>query len=281
MTTQAIVPQLQADDDPFGGVKGGVPASSIEASDRLKIAILGLPKAGKSWFASTAPGPIMYYDFDDRAISLAGKPNLFIKTVQDKNQQNPTGMKEIEKDLSNFKYRKLQGKPIPKTFVFDTVTYLKKAMENELFAQDPGLARRIQTGKGPKDYIMVGKNFDVINAIQGYVQYLIAEFSDLGNLIVIYHERDQKDRKLSTVTEAKYTGKVTVDPQYLEGSLTLFNEVFRVQVKGQLGNAAAKYTVTCKTTNEVNASTTLLLDSEEPPNLMQMIAKHKANLAKR
>lgn len=276
------LPQIQVplDDDPFGGVKGGVPAISIEATSRLKVAILGLPKSGKSWFAATAPGPTMYYDFDDRAVSLAGKPGIIVKTLQDKSQKNPIAMKELEKDLSLFKYRKLQGKPIPTTFVLDTMTYLKKSIENEAFAQDANLARRIKTGPGPTDYILVGKSYDVINAVQGYVQYLIAEFSALGNLIVIFHERDQKDREKSTVSETKYTGKVTVDPQYLEGSLTLFNEVFRMQATGQPGNAATKYTVTCKTNYEVNASTTLLIDSTEPPDFMAMIAKHKANVAK-
>jgi AAA domain len=266
--------------NPFEGVKGIVPASEIDATGRLKIAILGLPKSGKSWFAATAPGPIMYYDFDDRAISLAGKPNIFVKTLQDKSQKNPTAMKELEKDLSNFQYRKLKGLPVPTTFVLDTATYLKKAMENECFAQDANLARKIKTGAGPTDYIMVGKSYDVINAVQGYFQYLIAEFSSLGNLIVIFHERDEKDKEKSTPEKVAYTGKVTADPQYLANSLTLFNEVFRIEATGTVGNAGTKYTVTCKTNFEVNASTTLLIDAVEPPNLMDMIAKHKANLAK-
>lgn len=267
--------------NPFEGVSGAVEAKAIDATGRLKIAILGLPKSGKSWFASTAPGPIMYYDFDDRAISLSGKADIFVKTLQDKSQHTPLAMKELEKDLSNFKYRRTKGLPIPTTFVLDTVTYLKKAMENELFAQDAGLARRVKIGAGPKDYILVGKSYDVINAVQNYMQYLVAEFSDLGNLIVVFHERDEKDKEKSTPAETKYTGKVTVDPQYLANTLTLFNEVFRMQATGTVGTTGTKYTVTCKTNFEVNASTTLLVDSIEAPDLKAMIAKHRAALAAR
>lgn len=267
--------------DPFDGVKGATPAEQIDATGRLKIAILGLPKSGKSWFAATAPKPIMFYDFDDRAISLAGKQGIMVKTLQDKSQRDPQAMKALETDLSNFQYRKLKGLPIPTTFVFDTVTYLKKAIENEVFKQDPNLARKVKTGADmTKDYIMISRSYDVVNAVQGYVQYLIAEFASLGNFIMVFHERDQKDKEKSTPEKAVFTGKVTVDPQYLENTLTLFNEIFRIEATGTIGNTGTKYTVTCKTNFEVNASTTLLVDATEPPDLMAMIAKHKANLAK-
>lgn len=267
--------------NPFEGLSGGVLASNIDATEAFKIAIMGPPKSGKSWFAATAPQPVNIYDFDKRASSLAGKTGIRVRTLHDVSQQAPTAMKELEKEISTLKYRQQKGLLIPATNVLDTATFLKSAMENELFSQDPGLARRIKIGAGPKDYIMIGKSYDVINAVQRYFQYLISEFSTLGNLIVVYHERDEKDRKESTATETKFTGKVTIDPQYLANTLTLFNEVFRMQATGQPGGAGTKYTVTCKTNFEVNASTTLLIDAIEPPNLMDMIAKHKANLAKK
>ena len=185
-------------------------------------------------------------------------------------------MKEVEKDLSNFKYRKAKGLPIPTTFVFDTVTYLKKAIENEIFAQDAGLARRIAVGASSK--ILIGKSYDVVNGVQGFMNYLITEFSSLGNIIFVYHERDEKDKTTSTATLTTYTGKVTVDPQYLASTLTLFNDVFRIETSSVA--KVTKYTVTCRANNEVNAATTLLIDAEEPPNIMDMIAKHRANKLK-
>ena len=62
--------------NPFEGLSGIIPATQIQETKKLKAAILGLPKSGKSWFASTAPGEKLVYDFDDRANSLAGKSNL-------------------------------------------------------------------------------------------------------------------------------------------------------------------------------------------------------------
>lgn len=254
-------------------------ATSINpTTSKLKIAILGMPKSGKSWFAATAPKPIMYYDFDNRAVSLAGKPGLKIKTLVDINQNSPVAMKQIEKDLSAFKYAKSKGEPIPTTFVFDTVTYLRNCIENEIFAQDSGMARKIKVGTSTS--ILKGKNYDVVSGVQGYMQYLVQEFSDLGNLIIVFHEKDQKDRDKSTKDETAYTGKITVDPQFLENLLTLFNEVFRIEVKGNAGALAPTYTVTCRASYEVNASTTLLVDAKEPPDLMAMLAKHQVNLQK-
>ncbi len=66
---------------------------------------------------------------------------------------------------------------------------------------------------------------------------------------------------------------ITINPQFISPILSKFNEVFRITVKKQQVNTL--YTVDCKPTDEVLASTTLLLDATEPPNLVDMIAKHK------
>lgn len=250
--------------DPFTGMSG-VRSEEVKAEGQLRIAILGKPKSGKSWFASTAPGPIRYYDHDNRAESLEGKPNLFIKS-------RPS-MLDIETDLSVMKANKIQKKPLPVTIVHDTVTYMNRAMEEEIFRQDPKLARTIRVGNSTS--MKLRNSWDVINGIQRYIEYLIAEYSNLGvNLIFVFHEKDEKDRTESTPSEAKYTGLVTVDPQYLQNSLSLFNEVYRITVDG-----SKKYEVSCRPNWDVNASTTMLLDDKEPPNLMKMIEKHRIKRA--
>jgi hypothetical protein len=91
----------------------------------------------------------------------------------------------------------------------------------------------------------------------------------------VFHEKDEKDRTESTATETKFTGLVTTDPQYLQNSLSLFNEVYRITVDGN-----KNYKVICKPNWDVLASTTLMIDAEEKPDLLAMIAKHKANRAK-
>lgn len=247
--------------NPFAGMSG-ISSEQVQATERLKIAIMGKPKSGKSWFAATAPGPIRYYDFDDRSESLEGKPNLFIKS-------KPT-MLEVETDLSIMKANKIKKLSLPVTVVFDSVTYMNRAMEEEIFRQDPKLCRSIRVGNSTS--IKLRNSWDVINGIQRYVEYLIAEFSGLGvNLIFVFHEKDEKDRAESTVNDPKYTGLVTVDPQYLQNSLSLFNEVYRITVDG-----SRKYEVSCRPNFDVNASTTMLLDPKEAPDIMAMISKHKA-----
>ena len=239
----------------------GIRSESLHQEDRLKIAIVGDFKTGKSWLAATAPQPIRFYDFDDRAESLAEKPGLIIA-------RKPS-MLDVETDLSILKARKIKGLPIPTTFVFDTVTFMQKAMETEIFRQTPDLARKIKVGNSTT--MLIRSGWDAINGVQRYMEYIISEFSPLGNLIFVYHEKNEKDVVKSTKDETKYTGDITVDPQYLSKTLSLFNEVYRISI-----NYKGEYVVQCRPTNNFSASTTMLLEENEKPNIMAMIAKHKA-----
>jgi AAA domain len=271
MSTSPI--PINQSDPAFAGVKGFKKITN-SADRKLKIAIIGKIKSGKSWFAATAPGPIAFYDFDGRADSLEDK-DVPVKTLVDVSQTSPTAMKELEGDLATFKYAALQGKPIPKTFVFDSVTYMKKAMENELISQEPTLARSIKLTIGKS--LKIPSGWDAINAVRGYCDYIFNEFSQLGNVIFVFHQRDEKDRDKSTKTETAYTGRQTVDPQFLETILALFNEQFFIEVDPY----SQKYTVTCRPTSDYGASTTLLIGASEPPNIMDMLKKHKRELEKR
>jgi hypothetical protein len=247
---------------------GGVESESLSQEERLKIAIVGEPKTGKSWLAATAPTPNLIFDFDDRAESLAGKSGLIIK-------QKPS-MIEVERVLSIAKAAKAQKQPLPVTFTFDSVTYMNRAMEEEIFRQSPDLARTLKVGPGKG--MQIRKGWDAVNGIQRYMEYLIAEFSPLGNIIFVFHERNEKDPVKTTSEQTAYTGDITVDPQYLAKSLSLFNEVYRIKQ-----NYQGKYEVQCRYTgaqDKFNASTTMLLDATESPNIMAMIQKHRAARAK-
>jgi len=259
--------------DPFAGMTG-TRSENIVATERLKIAIMGKPKSGKSWFAATAPGPVLYFDFDDRSESLEGKSNLFVMTKP--------SMLDVETVLSTLKANKEKQKKdprvtLPATVVFDSVTYLNRSMEEEIFRQAPTLCRTIRVGNSTS--MKLRNSWDVINAIQRYCEYLIAELIGLGvNFIFVFHEKDEKDKAESTPQDPKYTGLVTVDPQYLQNILSLFNEVYRISVDASRPNQT-KYIVTCRPNNDVMASTTLMLDATEEPNIMKMIEKHKAKRA--
>lgn len=260
--------------DPFAGIKGLKNAAELSRTDRLKIAIVGKPKSGKSWFAASGPKPSLIYDFDDRAESLAGKDGVFVKTLIDINQQSPTAMKEVESDLSTFKYAKSQNKPIPATFVFDTITNMLKCMENEAFSQESSYYRHLKAGATRS--IRVRKNWDAFNAVERYLYYIAAEFGQLGNLIFVFHSRPEKDKTESTAEKTVYTDQITVEPQGYANILTTFNEVYRIEITPE-----NKYKVTCKANYEFTASTTLLLDAEEEPDIMKLIAKHHQRLKER
>lgn len=274
MSTPSQVPQVSQITTPqidptFAGMKGNR-SEDIKATERLKIAVLGKPGVGKSWFAATAPGPVRYYDFDDRSESLEGKPNLFILS-------KPT-MLDLESDLSMFKANKIKKLSLPATIVFDSVTYMVRAMEDEIRRQQAGLFKSIRIGNNTQVY--KGKDWDVVTGIQRYMEYLIGELTGLGvNFIFVFHEKDEKDKAESTIDNTKYTGLVTTDPQYLQNTLSLFNEVYRITVDASKPKQV-DYKVTCRPNNDIMAKTTLLIDAEEKPNILAMIEKHKAARAK-
>lgn len=256
--------------DPFSGIAGVREAAKIETTDRIKAAIMGKPKSGKSWFAATAPPPVLVYDFSDRAESLAGKEGVFVKTLID-TQQSPTVVKAIEADLSLFQYKKKKGEPIPASVVFDEITNLLPYIKHDYLSLNPKDGRALRLGG---NLVQIGMSYDWINVANGFLDYLITEYINLGcNIVFVFHERDEKDQAESKVGDIKYTGMITINPQFISPILSKFNEVFRITVKKQQANTL--YTVDCKPTDEVLASTTLLLDATEPPNLVDMIAKHK------
>lgn len=248
---------------PSSGTLGfsGVRSEDLSPEDRLKIGIVGEIHSGKSWFAATAPSPVYIFDFDDRANSLAGKPGLII-------QRKATYL-QVEQTLSIAKGNAKQGKPNPKTWVFDSVYYMCLAMEDEAFKQIPNSYRKLKLGSTE---LRIRSGWDTVNAIQRGIPYIISEFSALGNVILVYHERDEKD-PASTPEAPKFTGKITTDPQYVAKSLSLLDDVFRIQV-----DYKNHRTVKFVPDQEFNASTSLLLNpnKEYPPDFTVILGEHQS-----
>ena len=187
----------------------------------------------------------------------------------------------LESDLSILKYRKAQGKPIPDTYIFDTVSNLiTNGLLNSYLKENPKDGRAIALG-GTNKQQQIGSLFDRINVTMKFLEYILTEYSALGNVIFVFHERDEKDKAESKKDEIKYTGQITIEPQFAANILTLFNDVFRIRVVGSaIANTLPKYEVYCKPNYEViTASTTLLVDTIEPPNLVEMIRKHELRKA--
>lgn len=257
--------------DPFAGMSGEH-SETIKAEDFLLIAIIGAVNSGKSWLASSAPKPILYYDWDNRKASLEGKPGLFVKS-------RPTlTMLDVETDISIMKANKISKKPLPTTVVHDTVTLMIKPMEDELRRQNPNsnAFRQIKMGNSKDSIMHIRAGWDVVNGIQNYMQYLIDEYTGLGiNQIYVFHEKDQRDSDKNTPEKPVYTGKLTINPQYLENILGRLNEKYHIVVDGSIPSKI-RFMVECRQNNTINAGTTMMLDATEPPDIMGMIAKHKA-----
>lgn len=247
--------------------------TDLNAEQKLKIAIVGEQKTGKSWLALSAPGPTFHMDFDDRVESIkeyvrtTNRTDITVKSYLDRDFKFPTAVQELEKDLEMFKYLKKQNKEIPSTFILDSMTFLRAACERELMRQEPKFASQIKIGaKG----INIAKGWDVINGNRSYLEYIIGNFTDLGNIICIFHELDEKDVQRSTKDEKAYTGRKTIQPQYLATLLSVFNDVFRISL-----DYTGKRSVLVKPSNDFLASTSMALDVTEEPDISKMIAKHK------
>jgi hypothetical protein len=253
------------------GIKGvSAAADIIEPS--LKIALIGDPGVGKSWLAcsiASADNEVMNLDFDGRAASLQGKPHVFVKTYHDANPNIPKAMQEFETDLAALKYAKSAGKSIPSTYVIDSVSYARKATESELIRQESKLGRVVRVGT---TQLKISAGWDIINANRLYLEYIINELSTLGNVIAIFHEREEKDVIKTTKEEVKYTGLVTIQPQYLNTITSIFNDTWRLKI-----NYANKRVLQTGISNEFAGKCSLRgVDAEEvEPNILKLLEKHK------
>jgi hypothetical protein len=122
--------------------------------------------------------------------------------------------------------------------------------------------------------VRIPSHYDIINGNRAYMEYLLGRLSELGNVIAIFHEMDEKDAQSSTKEQKAYTGRKTVQPQYLSSLLSLFNDVFRITI-----DYSGNRIVAVQPSSDFMASTSMRLDATESANLADMIAKHKKALA--
>jgi len=259
---------------PYENISGLI---DIEAEPRLKIAVVGVPKVGKSWFAYTSPAPVWSFDFDTRSESLKEfcskykRTDVEGKSYWDKDPNIPTAMQAVETDISMFEYLKQQGKTTPATYILDSMTFMRAVMEHELIKQQPSFCRKVKINSTE---IKIPAGWDVINGVRAYMEYIIGRLSELGHVIAVFHEADETDKQKSTKEQKAYTGLKTVQPPYLATVLSLFNDVFRITV-----DYSGARIVQCQPNSDFTASTSMKLDATEAPDIMQMLAKHKQRSA--
>jgi hypothetical protein len=256
---------------PYENISGII---DVNASDKYKIAIVGPPGVGKSWFALSMPGSTFDFDFDTRAESMkeyirkTKRTNIDGKTYTDLDPNLPTAMVETEKDISMFEYLASQKKPTPENYLIDSMTFMRPAMEHEIIRQQPTFARKVKINTTT---INVPSGWDVINGVTAYTEYIVGRLSALGNVIMVFHELDETDKTKSTKDQKAYTGMKTIKPQYLSGILSLFDHVFRMKI-----DYKNERIIQCQPDSDFITKTSMKLDTEEKPDLAAMIAKHKS-----
>lgn len=251
-------------------IPNAVNGQDITPTDHMKIALVGEPKIGKSWLAATAPEP-WFFDFDDRLNSLHGKP-ISGKTYFDYKQTNPTAWLTFEQDLSMFEYHNSQKKPIPKTFVLDSGQNMCQACENYIHMVNPSMRKELKVGAS---VFYASNSWDTYNLEHPMLQDAISRLYQLGNVILTLHEAPEEAPE-STAKNPIFTGRLTVYPVRCRKLLPIFNDQWRL-----ISDNGIRRVITDISDYKFTASTTLLLDSKEEPDIQKMIAKHQSRLGQK
>lgn len=267
------------------------------STGRLRVAIIGPEKNGKSVLTSTNPGITLVLDFDGRAEALAGKKGIYAITFRD-----PGGIKmpqaaeevmdvmsalEASLDLSELK-TKMGVKIFPNvpkgtvitSLTFDSISSFAKMMMDYETYNNADLCRKIKIGPGLE--IRVAKNYDAWNAeMQGVSSAVMRAFALPLNVFCVFHEIPEEALD-STDEKPKYTGKVSIYPVRYKSLLKYFNEVWRVRLTPIASPSGQRYfpRVYPLPDYTMDAATTMLLDQVEEPDIAKMIQKHQSRIPK-
>lgn len=252
------------------GITGVTDATTVTNTDRLKVAICGEKKSGKSkLIADTARKPLLHYDFDDRRESIAGAANTTIKTLVDSDSTIPQAWGILESDLASLEYAKRNGSLPIKSIALDSATYLRQIAENQMM-KDTSLLRKAKIGLTS---YQIAQGWDAINYVHKMLYQLLRRFFALDiDIYVVFHTRNEKDRVKSTKEETVYTDRLTVDPQNLDVLLPMFNETWRTFV-----DVDSNFRLQVKQDWRFNASTTLKIGENsgiEDPNIQALLDKN-------
>lgn len=264
----------------------GMKRANEVTMDKMKICLVGAPKAGKDWLANTAPGRIFTFDFDDRFDALQKHPNranIEGKTYYDKDPMNPSAWVEFEADVAQFQEDAAAGEKTPDWFVMSSMQFASDMCQNYILYNNPGMRTEIYESrlKGQKQGEGSGKvisyspfGWEPYNTVIECVMNNINALHTIGHLICVFHETAEKDKVSSTPKNPVYTGKLSVYPANLQKLLPLFNDMLRVKVVNN-----QRVVITDCSDYQFDGATSMLLDSEEEADLTKMLVKHKKRLS--
>ena len=251
------------------GIQGLTQASNVTNTDRLKVAVCGEKKSGKSkLIADTARKPLLHYDFDDRRESIAGATDTLIKTLIDSDSTTPQAWSILESDLSSLEYAKKSGSLSIKSIALDSATYLRQVAENQMMKD----SRMMRVAKIGLTTYQIAQGWDAINYVHRMLYQLLRRLFALDiDVYVVFHTQNEKDRIKSTKEETIYTDRLTVSPQNLDVLLPIFNETWRTYV-----DSDGRFKLQVRQDWKFNAATALKnLESVEEPNIQALLEKNE------
>jgi AAA domain len=253
---------------------------------KLKLALVGKEKNGKSRLASTGRKPVLVHDFDNRAEALQGIPGVYVISYGDgiwpmqptAAQDFLTNVSKLEEslDLSKLGF-KCPLNTIVKTNVIDSITTFGAAFQRYALYNSKDIRRELTIGSMK---VFLPGGWDAWNAemvpVENAVLRLLALPTDT---IIILHETAEEAAD-STSEKPKFTGRVGVFPVRYGRLIKFFNEVWRVRLEQSVGpnGAAYKPKVYPLPTYEFDAASTMQLDKTEEPDIAAMIKKHEQKL---
>jgi AAA domain len=264
---------------------------------KIKLALVGKEKNGKSRLASTGRKVVLVHDFDNRAEVLQGRAGVYCLSYVERQwpmqpeaaQQFLDILGQLETSLDMYDLLsflnskgirtpydgKVEKGTIIRTNVIDSIQTFGKAFQNyALFGQKD--IRREITFSGYKVFLPGG--WDAWNAemipVDNSVLRLLALPSDTT---IILHETAEETAD-STSEKPKFTGRIGVFPVRYQRLIKYVNELWRVKLTQVIdGNNKMVYLprVYPLPTHEFDAATAMFLDPVEYPDITLMISRHE------
>lgn len=266
-------------------------------SQKLKLAIVGHEKHGKSCLASTGRKCVLDHDFDNRPEALAGKPGVFALSYADPKWpvqpdaaqlfldvvgqlENSLDMHDLVAFLNNKGIKTKYDGKIPKetlirTNVVDSVQTFGKAFQYYAMFGSKDIRRELTFG-GMKIFLPGG--WDAWNSEMVSVENAILRLLALPtDTIIVLHETAEETPD-STAEKPRFTGRVGVFPVRYQRLIKYFNEVWRVKLTQVMNGNKSQYLprVYPLPTYDFDAATALSLDAVEEPNIEAMLRKSEA-----
>lgn len=263
-------------------------------TSKLKLAIVGHEKHGKSQLAATGRKNVLVHDFDQRAEALAGKPGVYALSYKDTKATiqpdaaqlflDVLGQLENSLDIHDLLLflnskgikTKYDGKVPKETFihtnVVDSVQTFGRAFQSYALYCSKDIRRELTFG-GMKIFLPGG--WDAWNSEMVSVENSILRLLALPtDTIIVLHETAEETAD-STAEKPRFTGRVGVFPVRYQRLIKYFNEVWRVRLTQVMNGNKSQYIprVYPLPTYDFDAATALSLDAVEEPNIEALLAK--------